>query len=318
MKIVVLDGFTLNPGDLSWDALRDLGECQIYDRTPAEEVLARADGAEIILTNKTVLTAATIGSLPALRYIGVLATGYNVVDLAAARERKIPVTNVPGYGTRSVAQMTFALLLELAHRTGHHAQAVREGRWSSSPDFCFWDHPLIELEGLTLGLIGYGQIGRAVATLGRAFGMRVQVHTRSQPASEEGTFVDLDTLFRSSDVISLHCPLTPETRHLINADRLRQMKRSAFLLNTSRGPLIDESALAAALHEGRLAGAALDVLEREPPPAQHPLFSAPNCVITPHIAWATRAARSRLMSIALSNLRAFLAGQPQNVVSEVS
>lgn len=318
-KIVVLDGHTLNPGDLSWDEMRSLGECEIYDRTPPDLVLERAANASVILTNKTILNRGAIKKLPAMKYIGVLATGYNVVDIATAREREIPVTNVPAYGTASVAQMTFALLLELTQNVGLHAQAVREGKWSACPDFCFWEKPMFELEGLSFGIVGYGQIGRAVANLARAFGMRVLVHTRTPPdaASDHGDiqFADLNELLRESDVVSLHCPLTDQNKQFINAERLSLMKSSAFLINTSRGPLIDESALAAALEDSTIAGAALDVLSIEPSPHDNPLLTARNCIVTPHIAWATRAARSRLMRTATENIRAFLAGSPKNVVN---
>lgn len=317
MKIVILDGHTLNPGDLSWDGLKALGECAIYDRSAPAEVLPRAQDAEIVLTNKTVLKREHILALPKLRYLGVLATGFNVVDGVAAREHGIPVCNVPTYGTRSVAQHAFALLLELTQHTGHHAHTVRDGRWAQSPDFCYWDHPLIELEGLTMGVVGLGRIGQAVAALAAAFGMKV---LGSDISRGSGTppfvqFVELERLFAESDVISLHCPLTPETQHLVNRERLARMKPGAFLLNTSRGPLIDEAALAAALNEGRLAGAGLDVLAVEPPRADHPLYTARNCFITPHIAWATRSARARLMETAVANVRVFLAGKPQNVVN---
>jgi glycerate dehydrogenase len=262
-----------------------------------------------------------LAQLPQLRYVGVLATGYNVVDVEAARQRGVTVTNVPAYSTASVAQMVFALLLELTQQVGHHARLVREGRWTAAADFCFWDRPLVELEGLTLGIVGFGAIGRRVAALARAFGMKVLVHTahpeKYQETAEgrDARFVDLDDLFRASDAVSLHCPLTEETRALVDARRLELMKPTAFLLNTGRGPLVDEAALAAALNAGRLAGAGLDVLSAEPPPAGNPLLQAANCCITPHIAWATRAARERLLAIAVANLRAFLAGQPQNVVS---
>lgn len=308
MNIVVLDGHTLNPGDLSWDALRKLGPCEIYERSAPDEIIPRSAEAEIILTNKVVLNAAHMSAAPRLKYIGVTATGYNIVDVAAARERKIIVTNVPTYGTNSVAQMTFALLLELTQRVGHHAQTVREGRWTRSPDFCYWDFPLIELDGLTMGIIGYGRIGQAVGEIAQAFGMKVIAHSRKHSAQ------DLERLFRESDILSLHCPLTPETKHLVNAERLGWMKPTAFLLNTSRGPLVDEAALARALNAGQIAGAGLDVLSVEPPPADNPLFTAKNCFITPHISWATRAARSRLMDAAVENVRAFLAGKPTNVV----
>lgn len=316
-KIVVLDGYTLNPGDLSWESLQALGSCDIYDRSTPPEVLKRAGGAEVVLVNKVVLNRETLSMLSRLKYIGVTATGYNIVDVAAARDGKITVTNVPSYGTRSVAQMTIALLLELTQRVGHHAQTVRDGRWSASPDFCYWDFPLLELDGLTMGIIGFGRIGRAVAEIAAAFGMKVLAHGRTNALGAQGpaTMVELETLFRQSDVISLHCPLTPETKQLVNAQRLSWMKPSAFLLNTSRGPLIDEAALVEALNAGRIAGAAVDVLAVEPPPADHPLLRARNCLVTPHIAWATRAARARLLDVAVANVRAFLAGQSQNVVS---
>src|SRR6185503_1392939 len=245
------------------------------------------------------------------------ATGYNIVDVAAARERGIVVTNVPAYGTSSVAQMTFALLLELCHRTGHHAQTVRDGRWAKSPDFCYWDYPLVELDGLIMGIIGLGRIGQTVARLAHAFGMKVVATGRSKPRDLPASvaWFDLETLLRTSDVVSLHCPLTAETKHMINAERLKLMKPTAFLLNTSRGPLIDEASLAEALRAGQIAGAGLDVLSVEPPDADHPLYTAPNCFITPHISWATRAARARLMRVAVENVRAFIGGTPQNVVS---
>jgi len=315
MNIVVLDGFTLNPNDLSWDELQSLGPCAIYDRTLPAEVAHRAADAGILLTNKTELTGGHIQNLPRLKYIGVLATGTNVVDLAAARTRGIPVTNVPAYGTKSVAQMTFALLLELAHHTGHHARTVREGRWTHSTDWCYWDFPLIELDGLTLGVVGFGRIGVAVGELGAAFGMKVLAFDPTEKAAPHLVrFVELDALFRESNIVSLHCPLTPQTAGLVNAQRLALMKPTAFLLNTSRGPLVDERALADALNSGRIAGAAMDVLSKEPPPADNPLLTAKNCLITPHLAWATRAARSRLMKIAVENVRAFLQGRPQNLV----
>ncbi len=315
MRIVVLDGYTLNPGDLDWSCLHALGPCEVFDRTRPDELPARAHDAEIILTNKTVLSAEQITALPALRYIGVLATGTNVVDLAAARARNIPVTNVPAYGTRSVAQATFALLLELTNRSGHHAQTVRAGRWTKNPDWCYWDSPLLELDGLTLGVVGYGRIGRAVANLARAFGMKTLVNSRTPVADGAVGNVSLNELLANSDVVSLHCPLTLETKHLINAKTLGLMKPSSLLLNTSRGPLVDEAALASALNNGTIAGAALDVLSVEPPPAQNPLLHARNCIITPHNAWGTRAARSRLLQIAVDNIKAFHMGSPKNVVN---
>ena len=317
MNIVVLDGYTLNPGDLSWDALQKLGPCAIHDRTPPEQVVERARNAEVVLTNKALLPRDAIAALPKLKYIGVLATGYNVVDIAAAKECGIPVANIPDYGTHSVAQFTFALLLELAHHVGHHAQTVRDGRWVRSADFCYWDSPLIELHGLTFGVIGFGKIGRATAKLADAFGMKVLVHNRSRPTDLPAhyEFVSLDELLTRSDVVSLHCPLTPENKHFINAERLARMKPTAFLLNTSRGPLLDEAAVANALNSGKIAGAAVDVVSVEPPKTDNPLFTAKNCLVTPHIAWATRAARARLMDVAVENIRAFIAGQARNVVN---
>jgi glycerate dehydrogenase len=308
-RIVVLDGHALNPGDLSWAELEQLGECTVHARTPAVEIVARSRGASVLLTNKTPLNAATLADLPDLRYIGVLATGHNVVDGVAARTRNIPVSNIPAYGTQSVAQHVFALLLELTQATGRHAQTVAAGEWARSPDWCYWRTPLIELAGLTLGIIGRGRIGLATGRIGEAFGMKVIY------ASRGGGPAELEQVLRTADVVSLHCPLTEATRHLINATTLGWMKPSALLINTSRGPLIDEAALAAALNVGHLAGAGLDVLSSEPPPPDHPLFTAQHCVVTPHIAWATHAARTRLLRTAVENVRAFLGGRPQNVVN---
>jgi glycerate dehydrogenase len=317
MNIVVLDGYTLNPGDLNWDALKKLGNVTVYDRTPVEQVVERAKNASIVLTNKCPITHAAIEQLPLLKYIGVLATGYNVVDVEAAYERRIRVANIPDYSTPSVAQLTFALLMELTFHVGHHAQTTRDGRWQSSVDFCYWDRPLIELSGLTFGIIGYGRIGQMVAKIAQSFGMNVVAYSRSRNATEENgvKFVSMEAIFHLSDVISLHCPLTPETKHLINKERLSRMKPTAFLLNTGRGPLIDEAALAEALNEGKLGGAGLDVLSIEPPKNGNPLLMAKNCLITPHIAWATKAARTRLMEIAVNNVKAFLDGNPVNVVN---
>lgn len=311
-RIVVLDGYTLNPGDLSWAPLEEAGPVTLHDYTPSELTLERAHGAPIVLTNKTVLSGDILRALPELRYVGVLATGYNVVDIAAAAALGIAVTNVPGYAAASVSQAVFALLLELANRTGDHARAVSSGRWARSRDFCFWDTPLVELSGLTLGIVGFGAIGRDVSNIARAFGMHVVVHSRRPVEGEEN--VSLDDLFARADVISLHCPLTPETKGLVNAERLSRMKPSAFLINTGRGPLIDEAALADALNRGQIAGAGLDVLSREPPAADNPLFTAKNCFITPHIAWATKTARERLLATSVANVRAFLAGAPQNLI----
>jgi len=315
MNIVILDGFTTNPGDLSWAALEPLGTLTIHDRTDDSDIVARARGAEIVLTNKTVLSRDVIAALPSLRCICVLATGYNVVDVAAARERGITVCNVPEYSTPNVAQAVFALLLELTNRTGHHDRTVHEGRWAACEDFCYWDGDLVELAGLTLGIVGYGRIGQAVARVGRAFDMRILAHRRDAAGLLDGAErADLDRLFAESDVVSLHCPLTPDTAGLVNAARLARMKRTAFLINTARGGLVNEADLAAALDAGTIAGAGLDVLSIEPPPASNPLLTARNCVITPHIAWATRSARRRLIEATVENVRAFLAGAARNVV----
>lgn len=316
MRLTILDAFTANPGDLSWAGLESLADCSFHDRTPASEVVARAQDAELIITNKTVLSGDAIRALPKLKYIGVLATGYNVVDIAAAKERGIIVTNVPGYSTPSVAQTVFALLLEFTHRVGHHAQTVREGRWSNCADFSYWDGTLIELSGRTLGILGYGTIGEAVAKIGLALGMRVIGNRRNwiNPPIEGVTPVSQMDVFDQSDVLSLHCPLTESTKHLINTENIGRMKSTAFLINTARGPLVNEPDLAAALNEGRLAGAGLDVLSAEPPPADNPLLTAKNCFITPHIAWASKEARARLIETATANVEAFLGGAPRNVV----
>ncbi len=317
MNIVVLDGYTLNPGDLSWDALKKLGDVTVYDRTPIEIVVERAATASIVLTNKCPITHDAIQQLPLLKYIGVLATGYNVVDVEAAYDRQIRVTNIPDYSTPSVAQLTFSLLLELTMHVGHHAQTTRDGRWQSSVDFCYWDKPLIEIAGLTFGIIGYGRIGQMVAKIAQSFGMKVVAFSRSRTGTEENgvKFVSLEAVFHLSDVVSLHCPLTPETKHLVNKERLSRMKPTAFILNTGRGPLIDETALAEALNSDKLGGAGLDVLSMEPPRNGNPLLTAKNCLVTPHIAWATKASRTRLMEIAVNNLRAYLDGRPVNVVN---
>ena len=319
MKIVVLDGHTLNPGDLSWKGLEALGECRIYERTATEETVSRAANAEIVLTNKTVLSREIIEKLDALQYIGVLATGYNVVDIDAAGNRSILVSNVPTYGTESVAQMVFAHILNLTQNVGYHARTVSEGRWNHCPDFCFWDTPLIELQGLTMGIVGFGRIGRATAKLAQAFGMKVIAYDITSPTEmpEGCEMVTLEDFFQMADVISLHCPLTPETENLINTQRLALMKPTAFLINTSRGLLVDEQALADTLNNERLAGAGLDVLSVEPASEHNPLITAKNCYITPHIAWATRAARKRLLQVAVDNVTAYLAGKPQNVVNGV-
>lgn len=317
MQIVILDGYTANPGDLSWQAIEALGPCTVFDHTAADALISRVGDAEIVLTNKTPLPAEVLAALPHLQLISVLGTGFNVVDVAAAKARGITVCNVPAYSTPGVAQAVFALLLELTNRTGHHHRTVQAGRWSASEHFCYWDGNLQELAGLTLGIVGYGQIGAAVAAVGRAFGMSILANRRQGAGAipEGGAFVDLDQLFGQSDVVSLHCPLTPATEQLVNAHRLAQMKPTAYLINTARGGLVQEADLAAALNAGRIAGAGLDVLAVEPPPADHPLLSANHCVITPHIAWATQAARRRLLAISAANIAAFLAGTPQHVVS---
>jgi glycerate dehydrogenase len=296
-------------GDLGWQPLESFGALTVYPRSAAAEIVSRSRDADILLTNKVPLSGDTLAQLPRLKFIGVTATGFNIIDTAQARARGIAVSNVPGYGTQSVAQHVFALLLELTQRVGHHAQTVREGRWAKSADWCYWDGQLVELAGLKLGIIGLGRIGQATMKIGEAFGM-IGLPVRRSDGKDR-----LEAVLRESDVVSLHCPLTPETRHLINATTLRWLKPTAFLINTSRGPLIDEPALAEALREGRLAGAALDVLSAEPPAATNPLLTAPNCLITPHLAWAAQAARRRLMDVTVENVRAFVAGHPQNVVN---
>ncbi len=318
LKMVVLDGYTLNPGDISWDPLRTFGELTLFDRTAPHEVTQRAAGFEVVFTNKTPITGETIRSLTGLRYIGVLATGYNVVDVRATGEAGIVVTNIPAYGTMAVAQMVFAHLLEICHHVAAHHQAVVSGQWTRSGDYCFWNHPLIELDGKTLGIIGMGRIGRAVARIARSFGMRVLAHdpmNQSEPETDRLSYVSLDDLLAGADVITLHCPLTPDTLGLINNLSIDRMKDGVILINTSRGALIVEDDLDAALRSGKIAAAGLDVLSAEPPPADHPLFSTPNCLITPHIAWAPTASRLRLMQLAAENLRAFLDGNPVNVVN---
>jgi glycerate dehydrogenase len=318
MKIVVLDGYGLNPGDLSWEAMEALGELKVYDRTSPAELMAHAEGADALITNKTVITSADMDALPQLRYIGVLATGYNVVDVDFARKKGIVVTNIPAYSTHSVAQMVFAHLLHITQRVGHYATENKEGRWSANPDFCYWDTPLVELHGKKMGIVGFGNIGKATANLALAFGMEVYVYS-SKPQSLLPQGIQkrtLDELFKECDVVSLHCPLTSDTLELVNASRLALMQPSAILINTGRGPLINEKDLADALNEGRIAGAGLDVLSIEPPRKDNPLLKARNCFITPHIAWATKEARERLMSIAVNNLKSYLQGIVINNVAE--
>jgi glycerate dehydrogenase len=316
MKIVILDGFTANPGDLSWKGLEELGTLTVYDRTRPEETVARAADAEIILTNKVIISREVMAQLPQLKYIGVLATGYNVVDIEAAHEHDIIVTNVPAYSTESVAQMVFAHLLTVTNRTEHYALQNRQGRWTKNPDFCYWDFSHMELAGKTFGIVGLGNIGRRVAEIALAFGMQVKALTSKSanalPAGIEKA--DLEELLASSDIISLHCPLTDSTRHLINRETLSLMRPSAILINTGRGPLVDDQAVASALAEGQLAAFCADVLTEEPPKADNPLLSQPNAFITPHIAWATEEARSRLLQVAINNVEAFLNAKPQNVV----
>jgi len=318
-QIVVLDGYALNPGDLDWAPLRALGRVTVYDRTPEGEVAVRAQDADIILTNKAIVSAATIARLPRLQYIGVMATGYNVVDIAEATARQIPVTNVPAYGTAAVAQHTFALILELCSQVGLHAASVQAGDWSRSADFAYWRSPLHELNGKVLGIVGLGQIGRAVARIAQAFGMRVIAHHKhpERDKMEGVTFVDIPACFATADIVSLHCPLNEQNRGFVNAALLHTMQPGAFLVNTSRGPLINEADLADALNRQRIAGAALDVLSIEPPAPDNPLVQARNCIITPHIAWATREARSRLLHTVVENVKAFLEGMPQNLINGV-
>ena len=316
MKIVVLDGYATNPGDLSWDGLAEFGELMVYDRTPAELTAERAAGAEALITNKVFIGANEMAALPGLAYIGIQATGVNVVDLGAARQHGVAVANVPAYSTASVAQHVFALLLELVRGVGRHNERVRQGAWSSCPDFAFQETPQVELAGKVFGIVGFGDIGQATAKIAEAFGMRVLVHTRTPDPQTfpEIQYVGLNQLLAEADVVSLSCPLTADTEKLINAERLARMKASAYLINTGRGLLVDEAALAYALRNGEIAGAGLDVLSQEPPPADNPLLGAPHCFITPHLAWATRAARQRLIDEIVANLRAFLAGKSRNRV----
>ena len=316
MKIVILDGYSANPGDLSWKELEKLGEVTVYDRTKPSETVARAANSDIVLTNKVVINKDVMAQLPQLKYIGVLATGYNVVDIEAAHERGIIVTNVPAYSTESVAQMVFAHLLTVTNRTEHYAIQNRGGRWAENPDFCYWDFPHQELNGKTFGIVGLGNIGQRVAQIAQAFGMKVKAMTsKAAEALPNGIEkATIEELLATSDVLSLHCPLTDNTRHLISAATLQQMKPSAILINTGRGPLIDDQAVAEALAEGRLAAFCADVLTEEPPKADNPLLSQPNAFITPHIAWASTEARIRLLQVATDNVQAFLNGSPMNVV----
>ncbi len=316
MNIIVVDGETMNPGDLSWDGLLNLGNCEIYDCSTYEENLERSKNADIVLTNKVVFDERTFQALPKLKMISVTATGYNVINIDSARKHNVIVCNVPTYGTKSVAQMVFAHLLELCHHVGYHSETVHNGKWCKSSSFCYWDRPLTELDGLTMGIIGIGRIGLATAKLAQAFGMNVIAHDIINPPKEMNIrMVDIEMLFRDSDVISLHCPLKPETKKIINQDTITLMKKSAFVINTSRGQLIDEDVLAEALNNERIAGAGLDVLSTEPARDDNPLLKAKNCYITPHIAWATKSARNRLLNITIENVKAYINNKPRNIVS---
>lgn len=317
MKIVVLDGHAVNPGDLSWDMIKQFGNLEVYDYTAPEQTVSRLQGATVALTNKTVIDAAVLDACPSVKLICVLATGYNVVDCADTKRRGIPVCNVPAYGTAAVAQFTFALLLELCHRVGHHSQAVHDGRWCENRDFCFWDTPQMELAGKTIGIIGFGRIGRAVGKIAKAMGMRVVAYNRSRCAEGEtiGEYVSLETLLQTADVISLHCPLTEVNTGLINAKTLSMMKDGVILLNTARGPLLDEQAVADALASGKLRGAAMDVVSKEPMEHTNPLLTAPNCIITPHMAWAPTESRQRILECTANSIAAFLNGSPINTVN---
>lgn len=314
MKIVVLDGYCLNPGDLDWSPLSAIGEVTIYDRTPHEQLLERAQGAEVLLTNKTIIDAAAIDALPKLKYIGVLATGYNVVDIPHARQKKITVTNIPAYSTNSVAQMTFAHIMNITLRVGHYAHQNTNGAWSRSADFSYADTPLIELAGKTIGIVGMGYIGTAVSRIATAMGMKVMAFTHRRDLPDTITIVDKETIFRESDILTLHCPLTDDTRNFADAHHISLMKPTAIIINTGRGPLIDETALATALNESRIYAAGLDVMCQEPPRPDNPLLTARNCFITPHIAWATKEARTRLINIAIDNVKAWTEGFAQNQV----
>ena len=316
MKIVILDAYAANPGDLSWDEFAALGELTVYDRTAPEDVAARIGDAEVVFINKVRLTDDIFAACPNLKLVSILATGYNIVDLAAAKRRGITVCNVPGYSTRAVVQMTFALLLEICQQVGLHSGAVHTGRWQTCPDFCFWDRPLIELDGKTMGIVGYGAIGSAGGTVAQALGMKLLVTARHEkPVPEGARFVSLPELLAQSDVVSLHCPQTAENARMIDAGALAQMKDGAILLHTARGGLLDEQAVADALRSGKLLAAGMDVVSAEPIRADNPLLTAPNCFLTPHIAWAPLETRRRLQTISAENLRAFLAGKPQNVVN---
>lgn len=317
MKIVVLDGYAANPGDLSWDALKALGECVIYDRTTPAELPERAKDADVLLTNKVVINADSMDKLPNLKYIGVLATGYNIIDTEAAHARGIVVTNIPAYSTNSVAQMVFAHILNITQRVGHYSHQIKkDAAWTNSKDFCYWDTPLVELDGLKMGIIGLGNTGMATAKIALSFGLEVYAYTsKSQNQLPQGIrTASLDEIFRECDIVSLHCPLTEKTKHLVNTERLKSMKPTAIVINTGRGPLVNEQDLADALNNGVIYAAGIDVLSTEPPKSDNPLLTANNCFITPHIAWATKAARERLMDIAVNNLKGFIDGKARNVI----
>lgn len=321
MKIVVLDGYTLNPGDLDWKGLESLGECAVYDRTSltdTEEVIQRIGDAEVVYTNKTPLSEKVFEECKNLKFVGVLATGYNVVDIEAAKKRNIPVANIPTYGTAAVGQFAIALLLEICHHIGYHSKVVHEGKWAANPDWCFWDYPLIELDGKTMGIIGYGRIGQATGRIAQALGMKILAYdSYRNPALESDTchYTDLDEVLSKSDVIALHCPLFPETEKMINRSTIAKMKDGVIILNNSRGQLINEQDLANALNSGKVAAAGLDVVSTEPIKSDNPLLTAKNCLITPHISWAPKESRKRLMDIAVSNLQEFLKGTPKNIVN---
>lgn len=318
MKIVVLDGYTENPGDLSWEGLEALGELTVYDRTPKELVQERIGDADAIYVNKVVISREILEKCPNLRFIGMLATGYNVVDVEAAKERGVVVCNIPNYGTDAVGQFAIALLLEICHHVQHHSTAVHEGRWAENPDWCFWDYPLIELAGKTMGIIGFGRIGQCTARIAQALGMKILAYDAFKNPdliSETCQYAELDTLLANADVISLHCPLFPDTEGIINKDTISKMKDGVIILNNSRGPLIVEQDLADALTSGKVYAAGLDVVSTEPIKADNPLLNAPNCLITPHISWAPKESRQRLMDIAVNNLKQFVAGVPVNVVN---
>jgi glycerate dehydrogenase len=317
MKIVNLDGYTTNPGDQSWDWLKKYGEYTVYDRTNPEDIIDRAKDADVLIINKSIITADTLDKLPNLKYVGLQSTGYNVIDCKAARERNITVSNIPAYSTNAVAQLVFAMILQITNKVTLHSDAVHNGEWCECHDFCFWKAPLAELDAKTIGIIGFGSIGQRVSNIAKAFGMNVLVFTPHPKPDKfsDVVFVDFETLLKNSDIVTCHCPLTPTTQGLINEDALSKMKKSAIFINTSRGPVVDEQALADALNNDKIQAAGLDVLKVEPPKPDNPLLNAKNCYITPHIAWAAYETRARLLGILEDNLKAFINGKPQNVVN---